>query len=109
MRQDNEIREPLLLRKESFIPPRGQGNAKTLNDDVVREFAESTVKYMRDVERTCGVAIRRIAIDAPSDPKIDGLPRREAEKGLDKRGISCITTPTLTGSPQSELRPKHIS
>jgi len=89
----NEILEPLLLRKESLIPPRGQGNAKTLNDDVVRKFAESTAKYMRDVERACGVAIRRIAIDAPSDPKADGLPRREAEKGLDKRGISCITTP----------------
>jgi hypothetical protein len=25
--------------------------------------------------------------------KTNGLPRREAEKGLDKMGVSCITTP----------------
>jgi hypothetical protein len=61
----NEILEPLLLRKESYSTSRTK--RQTLNDDVVRKFAESTAKYIRDVERACGVAIRRIAIDAPSD------------------------------------------
>ena len=92
VRRDGNL-EPLLLRKESFVPPSGHGNAKSLNDTIVRDFAESTAKYLHAVERACGVTIRRIAIDAPSDPKNDGLSRRDAEKGLDKRGISCFTTP----------------
>ena len=85
--------EPLLLRKESLVPPSGHGNAKSLDYEIVMDFAESTAKYLHDVERVCGVRIRRIAIDAPSDPKSNGSPRREAEKGLDERGISCFTTP----------------
>lgn len=89
----NGILEPLLLRKGSLCPPQGQGNTKTLNDEIVTIFANQTAKYLRDVERDQGVTIRRIAIDAPSAPKINGALRREAEKGLDERGIRYITTP----------------
>jgi hypothetical protein len=86
--------EPLPLRSKSApIPPRGSGNAKILDDATVKDFAESTAKYLRDVENAFGVTIRRIAIDAPSDPKMDGCRRRDAEIGLDQKRISCITTP----------------
>lgn len=86
--------EPLPLRSQArLVPPRGHGNAKTLDDKTVKDFAESTAQYVREVEKVFGVTIRRIAIDAPNEPKIDGSPRRKAEKGLDEMGIRCITTP----------------
>jgi hypothetical protein len=50
--------------------------------------------YLRTVETTLRVSIRRVAIDAPSDPKRRGERRRDAETALDARGISCITTPS---------------
>ena len=86
---------PLSLRsKQVPAPPQGHGNAVIIRDShTVKDFAESTLRYLREVEKSFGVAIRRIAIDAPSDPKTDGATRREAEKGLDSRGINCITTP----------------
>ncbi|MBJ6727172.1 DUF429 domain-containing protein [Geomesophilobacter sediminis] len=88
------VLEPLPLRSATApLPPQGSGNAKILDDAIVKEFAELTVRYLRDVERTFGVTIRRIAIDAPSDPKVNGATRREAEKGLDRKKISCISTP----------------
>ena len=68
-------------------------NAKTLDVATVTEFAESTAQYLRDVEHAFGITIRRIAIDAPSDPKMDGCRRRDAEIGLDQKRISCITKP----------------
>jgi len=85
---------PLTLRsKQAPAPPRGHGNAKILDGETVREFAESTLLYLREVGKGFDVTIRRIAIDAPSEPKTDGADRREAEKGLDRKGIRCIATP----------------
>ena len=63
------------------------------DDEAVAEFAESTVRYLREVERAFGVTIRRIAIDAPSEPKPDGAYRRKNELGLAERGIRYIPTP----------------
>jgi hypothetical protein len=86
--------EPLPIRDaQAPRPPRGAGNPKTLEVEIVEAFAKDTVRYLRDIEHTYGVTIRRIAIDAPSDPKKAGAHRREAEQALDRRGISCITTP----------------
>jgi hypothetical protein len=90
----NGILEPLPLRSTTApLPPQGSGNAKILDDTTVKEFAESAARYFREVELAFGVTIRRIAIDAPSYPKTNGTGRREAEKGLDRKKISCITTP----------------
>lgn len=90
----NGVLEPLPLRSSTApLPPQGSGNAKILDDAAVEEFAESVARYLREVELAFGVIIRRIAIDAPCDPKRDGAARREAEKGLDRKKISCITTP----------------
>ena len=90
----NKNLTPLFLRSKLVpFPPRGHGNAKILDDEIVMDFTESTFRYLRVVEKVFGVTIRRIAIDAPSEPKANGAARREAEKGLDKKGIRCITTP----------------
>jgi hypothetical protein len=85
---------PLPLRKAQSPPPRGQGNAAALNSEVVSSFAEATARYLRAIEIEFCVRICRIAIDAPSDPKESGQPRRRAEIALDDRKISCITTPS---------------
>jgi hypothetical protein len=87
---------PLPLRKAKSIPPHGYGNAATHNFEKVWFFADSTARYLRAVEIEFGVRIRRIAIDAPSDPKEPGLPRRRAEQALDARQIRCITTPSFS-------------
>jgi hypothetical protein len=85
---------PLPLRAaKTIMPPRGQGNVKTLDPKTVADFADSTAGYLHAVEKEFDVTIRRIAIDSPSSPRLTGMPRREAEKALDDRGISCITTP----------------
>lgn len=85
---------PLPLWKAKSMPPRGQGNAATLMDEKVLSFAETTAKYLRAVETEFHVEICRIAIDAPSDPKEPGRPRRQCEQALDARHIRCITTPS---------------
>jgi len=87
---------PLPLKsKKGLVPPRGYGNAAIVqNNEMVKNFVESALQYLREVEREFKVKIKRIAIDAPSTPKIEGSGRREAEKGLDGRGINCIATPS---------------
>jgi hypothetical protein len=75
-------------------PPRGRGNAATLDDTAVARFADETAAYLRHLEIHYGVVIRRIGIDAPSDPRAEGAARRKAEEALDERCINCFTTPS---------------
>jgi hypothetical protein len=66
---------------------------------VVRKFppvADETALYLRLLEKHFGVSIRRIAIDAPSDPRPDCLRRRLAETAMDKQHISCFATPSVS-------------
>ena len=93
---------PLFLKSNPVLaPPRGFGNAAIVRDNhLLKAFAHDTLHYLKDVEKIFGVTIKRIAIDAPSDPKKNGERRRKAELGLDKKGIKCITTPD---SQQFEL------
>jgi len=86
--------QPLPLRRITAKPPLGRANAKSIENATVEAFANETADYVRAIEANCNVRIRRIAIDAPSDPKPDGNARRESECGLDARHISCITTPS---------------
>ncbi len=58
------------------------------------DFAESTAQYLHAIEAEFDVAIQRIALDAPSDPKPNGELRRKSEAALDERGISCFATPS---------------
>jgi hypothetical protein len=100
--------QPLHLRSlNTLAPPRGHGNAKILDNKTVRDFAESTSGYLREVEKAFSVKIRRIAIDAPSDPKADQVVRREAEKGLHRKGIS-LPRPILASSTPSVLKQRII-
>jgi len=66
-----------------LLPPKGRGNVGTLNADVLVQFAGDVVDYLRGIEHRFGVTIRRIGIDAPSDPRRADIPRRQAEIALD--------------------------
>lgn len=83
-----------VANRDAPVPPRGRGNAVALDPEAVAEFADGTAAYVRQLETHFGVSIRRIALDAPSDPKPNGLKRRKAEEALDARGIHCFTTPS---------------
>jgi hypothetical protein len=69
----------------------------TLDDSRLAAFADQTADYLRRVERHCKVSIRQIAIDAPSEPRSVSESRRLAEKALDRKDISCFTTPNEAG------------
>lgn len=88
------VLDPLPLRTALVRPPAGEGNARILQGSTADAFAEQTVQYLRAIESGYRIRIRRIAIDAPSAPRRAGSPRRLAEAALDRRRISCITTPT---------------
>ncbi len=85
---------PEALKGLPFEPPRGSGNAATINPAAVRDFAEDAARYVRSACGELGVTPQRIAIDAPSSPCEDGVARRAAELAMDDRGISCFATPS---------------
>ena len=86
---------PLLLRDfREALPPRGRGNRIALDPEAVRTFALEALEYLRAVEKAYGLRLKRIAIDAPSCYKRDGIARRAAEVAMDERRISCFATPS---------------
>jgi hypothetical protein len=92
-RRRNDVLEPLNLRHSRTKPPKGEGNARVLDTGAVDAFAVATSDYLEAIEGEFDVRIRRVAIDAPSDPRSPCLSRRRAELALDRKGISCIGTP----------------
>jgi len=92
-----DVLEPLPLRTAKARPPVGEGNARILDRSTVGRFARATVEYLSSIQSEHRVRIRRVAIDAPSDPRSAGTARRCAETALDHRRISCITTPDVAG------------
>jgi hypothetical protein len=68
----------------------------SVDPSTVASFANETALYLRVLEKHFGVSIRRIAIDAPSDPRPDCLRRRLAETAMDKQHISCFATPSAS-------------
>lgn len=87
---------PARLRDLPFEPPRGHGNVATLDAAGVRQFALDAVDYVVRVCQRLGVNPARIALDAPSSPRAEGVRRRAAEAAMDEAGISCFTTPTAS-------------
>jgi hypothetical protein len=88
---------PLPLRNlREALPPRGRGNRIALDPEAVLMFARDTVEYLRTIESIHSLQIKRIAIDAPSCYKRDGIPRRAAEVAMDRLNISCFATPDRT-------------
>lgn len=88
---------PFPLRTLSFQPPRGFGNAATLDEGAVRRFVTGAVDYVEAVCHHLKATPVRIALDAPSMPTPQGESRRKAERALDAAGISCFTTPSADG------------
>lgn len=98
---------PADLRAIPFKPPRGMGNAKTLNSDIVKEFVEATANYINSVCNHLQFYPERIAIDAPRTPRPEHLPRRAAEVAMDLAGISCFTTPSQSDFAQIFTKVRH--
>jgi hypothetical protein len=94
VREGERITPLPLATATALRPPAGSGNAATLDSAALARFADQVAAYLRQVEVHFGATIRRIGIDAPSDPRPDGLARRRAEAALDVRRISCFTTPS---------------
>jgi hypothetical protein len=85
-----------LADRDAPLPPRGYGNVASLEPATVASFADETAHYLRLLEKHFRVSIRRIAIDAPSDHRLERLPRRLAERALDDEHIRYFATPSGT-------------
>jgi predicted nuclease with RNAse H fold len=85
---------PFPLRSRSQLPPRLPGNVGILDAYTRRELALEVLAYLREIERSLGVTIRRIAIDAPRLPRPSDFALRACEGALRTAGISFIQTPT---------------
>lgn len=85
---------PFPLASYPIKPPRGLGNARTLDDRVNQAFAENVASYIETVCDAFHLSPIRIGIDSPLRPRDNHLNRRFAEQALDKAGISCYTTPS---------------
>jgi hypothetical protein len=62
--QDRLIPQP--LRRLDLTPPRGRGNAATLDRESVQSFAREAAAYVAAVCDRLGLNPMRIGIDAPS-------------------------------------------
>lgn len=67
---------PLPLRTAAFRPPLGGGNVLALEADWRTDFAARAEHYLREVEKAFSVQIKRVALDAPSEPCQAGVTRR---------------------------------
>lgn len=85
---------PEAVRQLALVPPRGMGNAATLDDTAVRRFVRDARTYIIAACERLAVEPTRIGIDAPSSLRRPQLVRRRAEAALDRAGISCFTTPS---------------
>jgi hypothetical protein len=91
---DHLIPQP--LRRLNLTPPRGRGNAATLDRNSVQSFAREAAAYVAAVCDRLELNPMRIGIDAPSAPRSPHLVRREAEVALDRAGIGCFATPSAS-------------
>jgi hypothetical protein len=88
---------PLPLAGAASRPPRGIGNvAVALDAAATPAFAADAAAYLHAVEAEYGVAVRRIAIDAPRGPAPAGT-LRVSEAGLAARGVPFYVTPDEAG------------
>ena len=86
---------PLALKgsKKVKAPP-GIGNAATLCDNRVAEFAQEMADFLKALVGQEKLEIRRIAIDAPRDYRSADSGRRASEQALYKEGIPYFSTPS---------------
>jgi hypothetical protein len=65
-----------------------------LETEFQEKFAEDTVLYLREVEAHFSVKIKRIAIDAPSDPRSADAEERQCELRLGAAHLRYFRTPS---------------
>lgn len=65
-----------------------------LDEQLVHQYVEEAAAYVSAVASELGAKIERIGIDAPRTPRKDQSPRRQSERAMDGKGISCFTTPS---------------
>jgi hypothetical protein len=87
---------PLPLRRIGIQPPRGPGNLAVLSSAAIEEFAEAVSDYLVSLSNHLGLPIAQIAIDAPKAAALVNGGRREAERAMDREGISCFSTPNAS-------------
>lgn len=92
----NGVLTPFPLKDLSVKPPTGAGNLGALDDTQVLEFAKNAARYIADVSELLGLRIRRVAIDAPRQYKLDCQKWRACEKAMYERNVSCFATPSAT-------------
>src|SRR5579872_4939065 len=85
---------PEAVRQLALMPPRGMGNAATLDDTAVKRFVRDARTYIIAACARLALVPTRIGIDAPSALRRPELARRRAEAALDQAGISCFATPS---------------
>lgn len=86
---------PLPLRRLVPLPPKGPGNCALVRDpDIAIEYAREALEYLRALEHSENIRIRRVAIDAPHAPRDNSLKWRKAEQAMYERGISVFATPS---------------
>jgi len=85
---------PLPLSGLKLLHPRGFGNKKGLDAQVVNQYALDSSNYLLAIQKEYDLSINCIAIDAPSSFRLDSIPRRKAEQEMDKEHISCFATPS---------------
>lgn len=101
---------PLPLKNHSPRPPKGGGNREALKSDAVYDFVQQALTYLKKVEQTLDVSIRRVAIDAPSAPRKPNICRRGAERSMDQKNINCFATPSRAEFEEIKSRAsQHLS
>ena len=94
--RENNGNRILPLRNAQVKPPKGPGNAALIEDaQAAATFARETVEYVRWIEQEYGVKVLIVVIDSPLSPA-DEDKIRDAERCLDKLGLSYFRTPSLT-------------
>jgi len=85
---------PLSLQGLKLPHPRGFGNKRGLDSDATKKYALDTLHYLVEIQNKYDLSIACIAIDAPSNYRLETIPRRMAEQAMDKKKISCFATPS---------------
>jgi hypothetical protein len=102
--------ETIPLRDWSIRPPLGEGNLMALESEFQARFAEDTIRYLREVEAHFSVRIKRIAIDAPSEPRSANAKGRQCELALGSAHLSYFQTPSSVDFEEIHRQiEKHVS
>jgi len=98
---------PFQLANERAQSPKGLGNIATLSEVNNLAYAAAIKKYILAICKSHQLNPVCIAIDSPLQPRAEHLKRRRAELELDKRKISCYTTPSKADFDNIIVKANH--